>query len=272
MHNNPAPLPNSYSGVLRQLVMSMLSKDPNQRPSAQDLLKHPILMEHVSELLSRTDRSESVAPSVPSSAAPRQRRRSLPSIALPDVLSSEDRTHAVKMSMSSQCSRLGVSAVTSDPTPANSHLTNIREDEDGAHSNRSDVSNGRRAQGQGRPAAVAPTAAQANGGPYEVYGRRAAALRENAALPPSENRGPISRGPISRLQKPRDIHTLRALAAAPPVPQEYPKVTELHPKVHQNPIPPPSRQPIVPNSRRPSAANYYRAPGLGVAGAMRGWR
>eukprot|EP00854_Cymbomonas_tetramitiformis_P013505 gene13505-15966_t len=43
MNKDPPPLPGNYSVALRQLVMSMLDKDPAKRPSASDVAKHPAL-------------------------------------------------------------------------------------------------------------------------------------------------------------------------------------------------------------------------------------
>ena len=52
LRGNYAPIAPSYSDNLRQLIKSMLSVDPNSRPSAEQILKKPFLKKYILQVAS----------------------------------------------------------------------------------------------------------------------------------------------------------------------------------------------------------------------------
>ena len=51
LHTPPPPLSDKYSPALRELAASLLRKSPGGRPSAAQLLRHPLLAPHVDAVL-----------------------------------------------------------------------------------------------------------------------------------------------------------------------------------------------------------------------------
>eukprot|EP00239_Pterosperma_sp_CCMP1384_P000543 CAMPEP_0197852968 /NCGR_PEP_ID=MMETSP1438-20131217/21858_1 /TAXON_ID=1461541 /ORGANISM="Pterosperma sp., Strain CCMP1384" /LENGTH=549 /DNA_ID=CAMNT_0043467221 /DNA_START=182 /DNA_END=1828 /DNA_ORIENTATION=+ len=178
MKTNPKPLPNNYSGVLRQLVMSMLSKNPTTRPSAADILRHPLLKDKVSDIF---DQQHTIAdhfqppsenlnpfnvapPSKPNNKPPagRMRRRSIGDPlsrslgAIPEALSESKRSVAVASSVSNQRERIGApstpDSVLDGPGPSRPALVPITED----HRHHRNAAN---AAGQGPSPSVPSSAA-----------------------------------------------------------------------------------------------------------------
>ncbi|KAL3517607.1 hypothetical protein ACH5RR_020196 [Cinchona calisaya] len=87
-----APLPAMYSGALRGLIKSMLRKNPELRPSAADLLRHPHLQPYVLmiHLKSNSPRRHTFPVEFPNSKLVKKARVSEPE-AVPAILKKERR-------------------------------------------------------------------------------------------------------------------------------------------------------------------------------------